>query len=483
MSSEGLQQQQQQQSEQYHHHHHHQQQHQHHQYPLVRDGECASVSYLTNIPTEDDWILMRKTYADLLADVDDDDSEEEEDDDDDDDGDGDDDDDDDDRSNRSDQDDETDDNGQATEEKEDKEVSSNRHEKIYESGMMVDVDVKIDPNGRGRGVFARQDIPEHTLLWKDTQTSAFRTEGQFVNFLRQLPPQVQCDVLLWAYPSDNKATVDLDVGSFINHSDLREEINLDTKGYTTRTIKAGEPILMNYTDFIEHGTVPWFDEIRNNAWSVNHVDPVKSSKMNIQSSKDTDTATAPGTSTTHRVSNVEYVTGGGHNNDHDDDDNSLGMYPRTTSDYNRLGTQFVSKAAAPPQPPLSPHATTDQHRQGEEPHCTSISEIPESNLLFVVAATTDETFIVPTPSRSLLSSSTILSLLAVRSFYSLSTETTTVPILLFSLAAVPVIMMLYYHRRSCCHHPTKKSSSVSFHERAGGKKSNDKTAATRKQYR
>jgi hypothetical protein len=182
---------------------------------------------------------------------------------------------------------------------------------INKSGMKVDVEVKIDPDGRGRGVFASEDIPEGTKLWRSTQCATFSRERDFLAFLRKLPPRLQCDVLLWAYPYDNKAYLDLDVGSFINHSDLENEINMDCDGYSTRLIHKGEPILMNYTSFIQYDTVHWFDDIRNDAWYIDSADKMK---------------TVPAKS--------------------DSKGGSDGGVYHSTSDYNRLGTQNI----IPPQP-------------------------------------------------------------------------------------------------------------------------------------
>lgn len=140
---------------------------------------------------------------------------------------------------------------------------------IRKEGMQIPHQVKIDPHGRGRGVFATKHVPKGKRIWMDVQGATFKQEEDLVKYLQLLASKnhrLQCDVLLWAYPYKGKAQVDLDVGSFINHADSANDINMDSYGFATRDIAPGEPILMNYTEFIEYGSVLWFDTIRNEAW-------------------------------------------------------------------------------------------------------------------------------------------------------------------------------------------------------------------------
>ena len=140
-----------------------------------------------------------------------------------------------------------------------------------EEGMKVPNEIRMGPV-RGRGVFVTENIEKGTRVYVQEQAAIFENQEQLVTFLEALPWEYQCDVLLWAYPVEGKASVDLDAGSFVNHSEDAEEINLSTDGYATRDIREGEIILMNYSKFIFYNSVPWFDEIRSAAWDPQQQD-------------------------------------------------------------------------------------------------------------------------------------------------------------------------------------------------------------------
>ena len=145
-------------------------------------------------------------------------------------------------------------------------------EEWEEEGMLVPNEIRMDPV-RGRGVFVTENIEKGTRVYVAKQTVEFENQEQLVTFLEALPWEYQCDVLLWAYPvEEGEAWVDLDAGSFINHADTEEEINMSKDGYATRDIRKGEAILMNYSEFITYNSVPWFDEIRSEAWDPQHQD-------------------------------------------------------------------------------------------------------------------------------------------------------------------------------------------------------------------
>ena len=145
-------------------------------------------------------------------------------------------------------------------------------EEWIEEGMLVPYEIRMDPV-RGRGVFVTKNIEKGTRVYVAKQTVEFENRKQLVTFFEALPWEYQCDVLLWAYPvEEGEAWVDLDAGSFINHADTEEEINMDKDGYATRDIRKGEAILMNYSEFITYNSVPWFDEIRSAAWDPQYQD-------------------------------------------------------------------------------------------------------------------------------------------------------------------------------------------------------------------
>ena len=145
-------------------------------------------------------------------------------------------------------------------------------EEWEEEGMKVPNEIRMDPV-RGRGVFVTENIEKGARVYVAKQTVDFEQREQLVTFLEALPWEYQCDVLLWAYPvEEGEAWVDLDAGSFINHADIEEDINMSKDGYATRDIRKGEAILMNYSEFISYNSVPWFDEIRSAAWDPQQQD-------------------------------------------------------------------------------------------------------------------------------------------------------------------------------------------------------------------
>lgn len=70
--------------------------------------------------------------------------------------------------------------------------------------------------GRGRGVFATEDIPKGALLWTTEYTAWFEEGDQFRRFLAPLSDDVVCDLMLWCYtcafPNNDSSTDGLDGG-------------------------------------------------------------------------------------------------------------------------------------------------------------------------------------------------------------------------------------------------------------------------------
>jgi SET domain len=135
------------------------------------------------------------------------------------------------------------------------------------SGINIYAEVKEGP--RGRGVFVTQEpVPKGTQAWRIAGPFSFATfqrPEEMIAFLELLPHDLQCDVLLWAYPTDNKAHVDLDEGSFINHAEDPDLVNLDSQARAVRPISPGEELLMDYSEFIDE--LDWFDDLRAFAWN------------------------------------------------------------------------------------------------------------------------------------------------------------------------------------------------------------------------
>jgi hypothetical protein len=150
------------------------------------------------------------------------------------------------------------------------------------SGFQVPIEVKYMASV-GRGVFAKERINKGQLVWKSINTAEFVNPQDYRNFLRTLPQNLACDVLIWAYARmasrkqqhTFKVCADLDEGSFVNHSSNRRKANsepgvgrllrvgedkektwygCDLEFYANRDIEAGEEIRVNYDGFVErHG--------------------------------------------------------------------------------------------------------------------------------------------------------------------------------------------------------------------------------------
>jgi len=83
--------------------------------------------------------------------------------------------------------------------------------------------------GKGRGIFAEEEIPEGEILYNFSRTAQFQTGDAYRKFLDKLPNSLACDVLMWSYvqlfsnnESENeyrsslRICTDLDPGSFCN---------------------------------------------------------------------------------------------------------------------------------------------------------------------------------------------------------------------------------------------------------------------------
>ena len=136
----------------------------------------------------------------------------------------------------------------------------------YESGMEIYMEVKEGP--RGRGVFVTEEaVAKGTQVWAPGPNTyaTFNHPEEFLDFMELLPHDLQCDVLLWTYSQGHKVHVELSEGSFINHADEPELVNIDINCYALREIAVGEELLMDYSEFIEK--LDWCDDVRAYAWA------------------------------------------------------------------------------------------------------------------------------------------------------------------------------------------------------------------------
>ena len=132
------------------------------------------------------------------------------------------------------------------------------------SGMLVPYIVK-DDGPKGRSLYASEKIPKGTKVWKSKYFVRFWDKEQYTTFLQLLPPELQCDVLLWTYGSEEQAFMALDVGSYVNHG-VGSEVNIDEATITLRDIQPGEELLQDYSGYVGVDQTLWFDEIRDKAW-------------------------------------------------------------------------------------------------------------------------------------------------------------------------------------------------------------------------
>jgi hypothetical protein len=136
-----------------------------------------------------------------------------------------------------------------------------------QTGMQIPYYIS-DKGPRGRSVYSAIPIRKGTSIWKPYKLANFEHPQELVSFLRRLPHDLQCDALLWAYPDKSSETVGLalDAGTYVNHAESKESLNLDINCKASRDIRAGEDLLEDYSDFIGIDTLEWFNIIRSMAW-------------------------------------------------------------------------------------------------------------------------------------------------------------------------------------------------------------------------
>mmetsp|Transcript_22347 Transcript_22347/g.54126 ORF Transcript_22347/g.54126 Transcript_22347/m.54126 type:complete len:296 (-) Transcript_22347:346-1233(-) len=133
-------------------------------------------------------------------------------------------------------------------------------------GFDVEFEVR-DDGPRGRSVYAAADIPEGTRVYRGDHMVIFRSPTELVSFLKLLPHDLQCDVLLWAFSGfDGHVYLDMDEGSYINHGEMEDIITLDYNADTTREVRKGEEFLQDYGEYVAPLRSKWFNIIRGRAW-------------------------------------------------------------------------------------------------------------------------------------------------------------------------------------------------------------------------
>jgi hypothetical protein len=150
-------------------------------------------------------------------------------------------------------------------------------------GFFAPIEVRQSP-GKGRGVFAAEDIPRGHHIWSGTvQRAKFDSGLDFMKFLDLIPDEDACDVLQYSFVlifGDDKENeenaricVELDDGSIMNAIDPPDPVDAgclpewsdrfrggcDDNLYALRDIKKGDEILMDYraSNIVTHGW-KWF---------------------------------------------------------------------------------------------------------------------------------------------------------------------------------------------------------------------------------
>ncbi|CAB9525142.1 expressed unknown protein [Seminavis robusta] len=161
-------------------------------------------------------------------------------------------------------------------------TSSNR------SGFHVDFEIRHIP-GKGRGLFAAQDIPKGTCV-SDDRTGRFRTEQEWRDFLALLPHDLAKESVDWVgvddYRSGEAVYIDLSESSLLNHGFSRRSLQwwercfpcctwrkvtatVEGKYFdgmwhmvATRDLEAGEELLCDYNQCGNYNhNLPWYDVI------------------------------------------------------------------------------------------------------------------------------------------------------------------------------------------------------------------------------
>jgi hypothetical protein len=142
----------------------------------------------------------------------------------------------------------------------------------WKDGFQVSYETKR--NEWGRGIYAKEDIPQNTTVYKCFNTVVFYEPAHYRSFLKMLPIRRACEAIQWAYTEtldekeqeiedssfDTVVSLDLDNGAIMNHAgnepnliimvdNIADDANYDCVIYAQRRIKAGEEFLIDYSTF------------------------------------------------------------------------------------------------------------------------------------------------------------------------------------------------------------------------------------------
>jgi hypothetical protein len=139
-----------------------------------------------------------------------------------------------------------------------------------EDGFVMSTEVKQAP-GKGRGLFAAEEIPRGQLIWSSSkQTASFETGKDYKHFLDSLEVDAACDVIQWSYVhavpggvngDDTHISTDLDNMTFVNGDvddanagclpewEVRHPGGCLENVYALQDVKKGEEILVDYGEF------------------------------------------------------------------------------------------------------------------------------------------------------------------------------------------------------------------------------------------
>lgn len=102
----------------------------------------------------------------------------------------------------------------------------------------------------GVGVYAGEDIPAGTLIWRlDPRLDVTLKRSD----LPELPVHMQEYIERYSFPHlemDDAVVIEVDNGRFMNHSDQpNTDFRIFDKGYALRDIKEGEELTCSYFEF------------------------------------------------------------------------------------------------------------------------------------------------------------------------------------------------------------------------------------------
>jgi hypothetical protein len=102
----------------------------------------------------------------------------------------------------------------------------------------------------GVGVFAAKPIKKGTLIWRYDPSFDRLVPA---SWLRKQTPTMREFLTKYAYPAHDQPdmlVIEIDNGRFMNHSlDPNTDFTRIVEGYAIRTIKPGEELICNYSEF------------------------------------------------------------------------------------------------------------------------------------------------------------------------------------------------------------------------------------------